>query len=179
MYRRATCLALLSLLLLGASPRLAAADDLYAYDDPVPDPGDDGVGRYYVGGGGAISADGSTDVAGYLDGGLRIPGRHIWVRGKVAGGTASEATLGVEGRRCAVSGVLCGSLGFDAGRVFDEGYLMALRAGGDLALTRSLAVRLSVEARRLAGLEEDETEMEMIEHAPVGVGASLGLVVRF
>jgi hypothetical protein len=171
---RATCLALL---LLGASPRLAAADDLYAYDDPVPDPGDDGVGRFYVGGGGVLSSDGDTDVAGFVDGGLRIPGRHIWVRGKVAGGTASEATLGVEGRRCAVSGVLCGALGFDAGRVFDEGYLMALRASGDLALTRSLAIRLSVEARRLAGVEDDE--MEMVERAPVGVGAGLGLVVRF
>lgn len=177
MYRRAPCLALLALLLLGASPRHAAADDLNAYDDPIPDPGDDGVGRYYVGGGGALSADGDTDVAGFVDGGLRIPGRHIWVRGKVAGGTASEATLGVEGRRCAVSGVLCGALGFDAGRVFDEGYLMALRASGDLALTRSLAVRLSVEARRLAGVEADE--MEMVERAPVGVGANLGLVVRF
>ena len=177
MYRRATCLALLSLLLLGASPRLAAADDLYAYDDPVPDPGDDGVGSFYLGGGAALASDGDTDVAGFVDGGLRIPGRHIWARGKVAGGTASEATLGVEGRRCHVSGMVCGALGFDAGRVFDEGWLMALRAAGDMAVTRSVAVRLSVDARRLASVEE--TEMEMVERAPVGVGASLGVVLRF
>jgi hypothetical protein len=174
---RAACLALLSLALLGASPQLAAADDLHAYDDPPRDRGDDGVGRTYVGGGGALSADGSVDVAGFVEGGLRIPGRHIWVRGKLAGGTASEATLGVEGRRCRVSGVVCGALGFDAGRVFDEGYLMALRASGDLAITRSLAVRLSVEARRLAGVD-DEMELE-VERAPVGVGAGLGIVVRF
>lgn len=175
---RATLPTLLALALLGSTSHPAAADDLHAYDDPEPDPGDDGIGRFYIGGGGAITGDSGVDVAGYLEGGTRIPRRHIWVRGKVAAGTAGEATLGVEGRRCAVSGVLCGSIGFDAGRVFDRGYLMALRASGDLALTRSLALRLSVEARRLAGVEEAEMEMDT-DPGPIGVGAGLGLVVRF
>jgi hypothetical protein len=175
---RATLLALLPLVLLGASPHLAAADELYAYDDPEPDPGDDGVGSFYVGGGGALLSDAGGQVAGYLDGGLRIPGRHIWIRGKLAAGTAHEATLGVEGRRCVVSGVVCGALGVDAGALAGGGYVMALRGAGELALTRSLAARLSLEARRLAG--DDAMAAEMDEATgPVGVGASVGVVMRF
>ena len=175
---RATLLVVLPLVLLGASPHLAAADDLYAYDQPEPDPGDDGVGSFYVGGGGALLSDSGGQVAGYLDGGLRIPGRHIWIRGKLAAGTAHEATLGVEGRRCSGPGVLCGVLGVDGGARADGGYVMALRGAGELALTRSLAARLSVEARRLVG--GDEMEMPMDEDTgPVGVGVSVGVVMRF
>ena len=191
---RPLLLALLPIALLGSSSLPAAADDLHAYDDPVRDPGDDGVGRYYLGGGAAVLGDARLQAAAYLDGGLRIPGRHIWVRGRLAtglaggddgDGTLAEATLGVEGRRCRVSGVVCGALGFDAGRVAGElthddhmhdaaAWVMALHASGDAAITRSVALRLTVEARRLAGVDE-------MSHADVQVGAgvALGVVMRF
>jgi hypothetical protein len=180
--RRAPLLALLALALLGSSSRPAAADDLYAYDEPAPDPGDDGVGRYYLGGGAALSGHSWLAVGGYVDGGVRVPRRHIWVRGKLATAVASddqmvEATIGVEGRRCVVAGVLCGALGVDGGRLTGDvdTFVMALRASGDLAVTRTLALRLALETRRLTGGDEPEMEPAGL----TGLGGSLGVVYRF
>jgi hypothetical protein len=77
-----------------------------------------------------------------------------------------------------VSGVVCGARGVAAGALAGGGYVMALRGAGELALTRSLAARLSLEARRLAG--DDAMAAEMDEATgPVGVGASVGVVMRF
>jgi hypothetical protein len=150
--------------------------------------------RYYVGAGGSAAGDEWLYMTGYVDGGLRLPAHNLWLRGRLAhggagdiesSGTVTEASVGIDGRRCTTTARLCGALGIAIGRLegnvtneergmsWDPGAtVLSMRGAGEVAISAHLAIQLALELRRIVQVADPATS------ATAGAGISIGIVWR-
>jgi hypothetical protein len=146
----------------------------------------------YVSVGAAASGDAFLYLTGIVEGGLRVHDRGVYLRGRLAhglgldaeaSGSVSEATAGVEGRRCTARARACASVGVDAGLVAGRlvhadhvhelsSVVLTLRGAVDLGLTRAVALRVGAEGRRLVDRPD-------VMSPTSGAGLSVGVVARF